>query len=500
MTDYNTANATQNKAIIQKLVEDCGDNADVANVLKCYAIESSGSDIRKDMSKQGLSALKRCGIYLLIYPEGEVKKLKKEIITDIITRINSLLRDLCGVCQEYYHNDVKDKPPFSCLICTQGCHTKCFEGISTMFNQLDENQRRAMQFICTSCYSDHKGDKVEEITLHEPKDKKSPTKVKPQIDDKDEELGEEKTHEVIVIADNAGDAPKVNNSLEEEEDPEITRRKARNKDPTVAICPDYKWGMCKNYESCEYRHPPRCYLWLSKGKCKFGENCRFHHPPLCQNSLQERKCLVTNCRFFHITNTIRPKRDEEQLKSSLHANTFHNQRNQLNQRNRQNQQPRNTNRAASNQVPAEYQYQSPDFPNLPQQQQESPWYQQQHQPQNRRQNQQQRQPGNNNNQPPQQQYSREPQVDTATYTNQSYQSSQSVNPPYTPHPSQNSANSGSFTPDQISFLVNSIKDLGKEITEIKHQLNSQSQCVTKSQLISQPQAQTFSLQVIPKHD
>jgi len=36
---------------------------------------------------------------------------------------------------------------------------------------------------------------------------------------------------------------------------------------TVKICPAYKWGRCPDYENCQYRHPPRCWKWLTHGKC-----------------------------------------------------------------------------------------------------------------------------------------------------------------------------------------------------------------------------------------
>ena len=353
------------------LVEDSKDE-EVATVVKCYSIGDSGTNISKAMNKLLLPPLKKCAVYLHVYTditdEADITWKKAQIIKDIISRINSLLRELCGICGIYYNNERLEIPIYRCVICKQGCHNVCFDKITTLFNALDENQKNCFPFMCTSCLDDNKDGNVDEITVNAPKNTKSPKKPTPvkepepedkiQPDDKDVEVSEAKSHDILVIGDNTGDGQTENrtvNSADADEDPEITRRKSRNKDPTVAVCPGYKWGMCKNYDICEYRHPPRCYNWLSKGKCKYGDNCRYHHPPLCLNSLQERRCLEDHCKFFHITNTIRPntKRQEEQLKSSLHANAY---------RTQQNQQPRN--RPMNNQVPAEFQYQQTQFPPL----------------------------------------------------------------------------------------------------------------------------------------
>ena len=175
MADYHQVCDEANKAILHDLVHNTED-ADIISVLQCYTIGASGKEIIKKMKVANLVALKKSATYLKIYPEGDIKKLKAEIITAIITRINSLLKDLCGVCGEYFNNLITDKPLFTCLICDQGCHKDCFERISTFFNALDENQKKCMQFICTSCHDDHKGDgKEEEVVVKAPKNlKKSP--------------------------------------------------------------------------------------------------------------------------------------------------------------------------------------------------------------------------------------------------------------------------------------------------------------------------------------
>lgn len=304
MADYHEANDNANRAIIQELVEQCED-PEIASVIRCYNIGAKGAEIRKDMNKLRVPLLKKSAIHLGLYPEGDTRKLKADIITDIMTRLNSLLMDLCGVCSDYFKIDLQEKPLYTCLICQQGCHTKCFEPIKTLFNALDENQKKAFQFICTSCSSDYADAESTEITVNAPKVKKSP--IKETSSDTDEEIEAEGNDETIN-SDPPG-SPKTNEGI-------VTGNSEGDGENTVKICPAYKWGRCPDYENCQYRHPPRCWKWLTHGKCSLKNKCRFHHPPLCYNSIWERQCLNLECKYFHLYKTQR-KMEDEQLKNAL---------------------------------------------------------------------------------------------------------------------------------------------------------------------------------------
>ena len=378
-SDYHTACDTDNKAIIHELADESGD-MDIAQVIKCYTIGSSDKDIRKLLNKIGVPPLKKAAVYLGLDADSEPNiKFKDDIIRYIITRIESLLRDLCGVCGQYFNNKLTDEPTFSCLICNQGCHEPCFQEMIKVFAETPGDVKKSFHFICTKC----KGDFVKDTTTHP----KSPTKSKKGEEDI---VSSEETFTGNIAG---GPSDQVNHQTDEaaspdpEEDPEIARRRARNKDPTVAVCPVYKWGMCTNYDKCDYRHPPRCYRWLSNGNCKYRDKCRFHHPPLCLNSLEQRLCLDNRCKFFHLSKTIRP-RDNEQLKTALHADNYYSQQNRQVQpmsfqnqqaqrppvnnqpqrqanayRNQGNQQPRNYNGMNNGREEvAEFQYHPSNFP------------------------------------------------------------------------------------------------------------------------------------------
>ena len=438
MDDYNATNDEANKSILQKLAEDC-EEEDTAAVIRCYSIGATGADIRKEMNKHKVGPLKKSAIYLGLYPKGDTKNLKTDIITDVITRLNSLLMDLCGACGVYFNNTLAEKPLFSCMLCHQGCHNDCFEPIYTMFNALDANQKKAIQFICTSCYSDHnEGD--EEITVNAPKVKKSPSKESQPPPSQENHEHEENsslvtpdpgtpiTNEVIIVGGSDGDSHQI--QIENTDD-----------DPTkISVCPAYKWGRCPEYDTCQYRHPPRCWNWLTNGKCSFRKKCRYHHPPLCRNSLWEKKCFTPECKFFHTSKTMRYRMEDEQLKNSLH--------------------------------PANYDSQ---FPQLLQPQHGDPTIHQQNHVINTQQKQQLPPPPPINYRP--QQAQQPPQV----IPQNQYQSPSNQMPPVNLQQQPNSHNNqppnarSSFSLSAISFLAQTIKevlkdDLAKEIATMKREL------------------------------
>jgi hypothetical protein len=498
MADYHEANDAQNKAILVKLADESGDT-EIAAVISCYTIGSTGSDIRKDLNKHKVPPLKKSAIYLQLYPEGDTKKLKAEIITDIMRRINSLLMDLCGVCGDYFHTELKEKPLFKCLLCHQGCHTKCFNPLDTMFRQLDANHRKAIQFICTSCHSDHNDD--EEITINAPKVKKSPIKAEPVAKDSDltgavysdfsddhssAQIPKQSPVKEVPIPDINHEAEVVSYAddingliLDDQtgENVNITtsnhQTRSINSEHLTAICPDYKWGRCPNFEQCEYRHPPRCWDWLSNGRCAYKNKCRYHHPPLCWRSVWEKKCLNESCKFFHITSTLRRNIEDEQLKSSLHANSYQIQQNQ--------------------QVRQHHPPPRPTFQQPPRLQQPP------HQP------------------PPPQQPQHQSPPPPSHHPHQPPHPSHHPHHPHQPvasaphHNEQQTQNK--LSNEDISFLVKTLKtslreDLEKEIGKIKQMLNQQQQ---NPQLIQpqpnrqiiQQQLQTppnlYNLQMIPHH-
>ena len=301
MADYHEANDEANKAILQELAEKSGD-PEISAIISCYSIGATGTDIRKEINKHKVTQLKKCATYLRIPTDGENQKKKPQVITDIMTKINCLLKDLCGVCGDYFNIELQDQPLFSCILCQQGCHKECFEPISTLFRTLDANHRKAMQFVCSSCYSDHSPDSDTEIVINA---KKSPIKAKTTNSDELEEEVEEEQHQITTGTPNDSNQshaePEV--LIDHSHSPASDSSRQINK----PICPQYKYGRCLNYDTCkaQYDHPRRCRNWMMFGKCRFSTSCKYHHPKLCFSSLAERKCTNLECKYFHLRYTQR---------------------------------------------------------------------------------------------------------------------------------------------------------------------------------------------------
>ena len=292
--DYHQTNDVPNKAILQDLIDNSGDEV-TAQILKSYKIGASDVDINKEFSKWRVGPLRDTATYLRVETEG---KVKPDVVNSIIARIDALLMEFCAVCSEYYHNTLEETPVYTCLICQQGCHQPCYQDVFNALQELDPKYHKSMQFICSSCqqgYHPHeKTDKANPPT----KAKKSPTKPPPNPEEphNQEPNGEE---------DKAADKNK--------ETPEMTE-----------ICPQYKWNKCPNFATCEYKHPPRCRDLLRDGKCPYKKKCKYHHPPLCKYSLKERKCLNQECKFFHLAKTLRKETQEQPPAPELPANNQQN--------------------------------------------------------------------------------------------------------------------------------------------------------------------------------
>ena len=84
------------------------------------------------------------------------------------------------------------------------------------------------------------------------------------------------------------------------------------------ICPQYKFGRCKNYDICKetYDHPRRCRDMLTFGECEFGDNCRFYHPKICKFSMDKLLCTDLSCPYFHLRWT---RRFAEERRNNLHS-------------------------------------------------------------------------------------------------------------------------------------------------------------------------------------
>ena len=302
-TDYHAANDELNKQILLQLAQRC-DDAEVAAVLSCYSIGAVGADIRKEMNRSKLPHLAKTAVFLGVHNMADIQKSKAKLVTNIMKKLNTLLMDLCVVCGDYYSVDLTDKPVFSCITCGQGCHDKCFDPVSTLFRGLDATYRKSMQFVCSTCYSDHKPDD-EEVVVNA---KKSPIKAKPPtLEEELEEEAEDETTTPEPVPYKAEEKKPTTDTSTNVHFPRQPPNPAETQ-PKKPMCPQYENQIrCENYEACKavYFHPRRCRNMLTFGKCRFGHRCRYHHPKICPKSLTEKKCTNLDCKLFHIKYTVR---------------------------------------------------------------------------------------------------------------------------------------------------------------------------------------------------
>ena len=207
--DYHQMNDTANKAILQELIEESNDEV-ISAILGCYQIGAADGLIKKEFSKWKVAPLKQTALYLHIDAD---KLLKADIITEIITKIESLLMELCGVCSRYYHNRLTDIPVFKCLICKQGCHQQCYEEVFNSLIGLNEKFHKSLHFICSSCQRVHETVENPESETTTNKVKKSPTK--PTSTPKENENVKNKHEDETTTEPTGGSKSPIDDLLEE---------------------------------------------------------------------------------------------------------------------------------------------------------------------------------------------------------------------------------------------------------------------------------------------
>ena len=175
-------------------------------------------------------------------------------------------------------------------------------------NPLDDSITNSFHFMCVSCSEHNKLEKPVIVTNTQPTapkiTKKSQDDQPNDSDDDDDDLitpyQQPKSNPSQIVPKESSQpsqaVPNVSSQPSQHEPKEP--RYPPNQDPAVPVCSTYKWGRCPNYEQCKFRHPPRCWNWLSAGKCRFNKKCKYHHPPLCKTSVQELKCFNENCMYF----------------------------------------------------------------------------------------------------------------------------------------------------------------------------------------------------------
>lgn len=332
---YHADNDEPNSGIINSLAEHT-ESENIKNTILLYSTHKDTTTIRKELNKVNINTLKDTAKYLGLpsdYKTANVITLK------IVSRLNALMRCICAVCSQYYNTG--DDAAMYCASCSRPCHDECYKdsleglkpGISLVFTC----------FLCTkkAVKTDTTNVKTKPATINQSApvikviesynlDFLHARYPKPSYPICDlykqgkcphgkKGLNEVEGHQCRFLHPKTLTEDKDDDYYEEsEEETQHTR---------IEVCPAYKWSRCPNYDTCEFRHPPRCWKWLEKGRCSYKDDCKYHHPPLCRYSLLKKRCFKADCKFFHILNTQREKKEDEQMKNSLHSANYRNQTN-----------------------------------------------------------------------------------------------------------------------------------------------------------------------------
>ena len=320
--DYHQLNDEANTTIIKNLTLETT-NISTKEVLLCYVVKDTGSDIMKQMNKFIFSEIKETAEFLNI----NTSKTKKQTIQQIVRSIETLLMERCDICNKYYNVTLQEQPLLKCDRCLQGCHRPCFEELS---NAIDLKKYPMVKFHCSTCMED------EDLcnTISTPIKTKNSTPIKTKDKQRNDiENINFSTEELLsspIIPANQYDTELEDDKIKNAENRDKTEKhkemnpeksqerekytsmlnitKSQTQSQGVLICPKYQNGPCKNYENCKYSHPRRCRNMLTDGWCPYKSLCKYHHPKMCFNSLSKRICpSLGECKFFHVKGTVQTK-------------------------------------------------------------------------------------------------------------------------------------------------------------------------------------------------
>ena len=120
---------SQSKVNTERLIAElclrCSDEQMKRNI-QLYEYGKGTEHIRK---KLGGVVNEQLGKLLVFLYNGKVSRkiptLKKDLVHDIIDRIQNLLPDICSICNKEYKLDLDDEPIMPCAHCNQSSHKEC---------------------------------------------------------------------------------------------------------------------------------------------------------------------------------------------------------------------------------------------------------------------------------------------------------------------------------------------------------------------------------------
>ena len=282
-----------------------------------------------------------------------IPTLKKNLVHDIIGRIQNLLPDICAFCNTEYKVDFDEEPIMPCAHCYQSSHKDCVVKLinTKLFNDPvehpTETQVKALinpynipgvHYLCKACDTKI----IQNIA------KKEISKINTTLEDPNEII------EVISVSkdndteNNTQISKETNNTSNTDQDkifvsnfrsrlkqkeindshpiqsstqnntktkPQKSQQKAdTDTNNKKNVCKFYEKGSCTHGPSgdnCNYAHPEICRKYTQHGSrqpkgCNRGKKCKYLHPVMCIYSMRKGECMNSRCSFRHILGTKRP--------------------------------------------------------------------------------------------------------------------------------------------------------------------------------------------------
>ena len=286
----------------------------------------------------------------------KIPSLKKDLVHDIIGRIQNLLPDICAFCKVKYKLDFDEESTMPCAHCYQSSHKECVAKLINTNLSTDpvehptQKQVQALinpfnipgvYYLCKACDTNllqnldkneiSKGtttaEDANEFLLSVPVTnvtKNNTEKSKESsitIIDQDEiyvsnfrsRLKQKEVNNSQPIQSSTQRNTNTNpqNSQQKKIEDDSTTKSKRKKD---YVCKFYEKGSCihgKSGDNCNYAHPEICRKYTQHGSrqprgCNRGKKCKFLHPVMCIYSMRKGECMNSRCSFRHILGTKRP--------------------------------------------------------------------------------------------------------------------------------------------------------------------------------------------------
>ena len=249
--------------------------------------------------------------------------LKPDCLHQLVYRIQNLLPEECGICNESYVVKIADPCLLSCSVCGHEAHHKCYQPLLQAAN----NEEIALikkslgapgfHFLCHSCEEDHIPDtevnNVKEGNTNSTKGDKLDTgndgtiKEILQVSDNKNTIPSTSHSKVVkppapisvqvVVKDKKADPhiqPEEKSSTKPKEKDEEDKTDQEGKPPTTQICRHYKNNQCRfgiSGKDCPFLHPKRCKKLMDHGTragkgCNLGSKCEAFHPKMCPMSIR----------------------------------------------------------------------------------------------------------------------------------------------------------------------------------------------------------------------